>query len=199
MDFDVHPSSVDGEGDRTSRNFTYLARVVRNVKRLSSVYMKVRKKKEWGIDPKVQQLKAGFDSFLTELPPDLAVSFPPDGSSPWIQDPFTGNLLSYFYLTLILYHRPQLYSIDPTANPAQWKHHMVICYDSAKALCRLQEATVAAGGLGALQSMQRGYSFTVYAGLSCIVLHLVCWRRSTHWCLYCNSLSRLLLFRPIRT
>ncbi|VUC35822.1 unnamed protein product [Clonostachys rosea] len=173
VDFEVHHSAVDGEGDRTSRNFTYLARVVRNVKRLSSVYMKVRKKKEWGIDPRVQQLKAGFDSFLAELPPDLAVSFPPDGSHPWIQDPFIGNLLSYFYLTLILYHRPQLYSIDPTANPAQWKHHMVICYDSAKALCRLQEATLAAGGLDALQSMQRGYSFTVYAGLSCIVLHLV--------------------------
>jgi hypothetical protein len=50
---------------------------------------------------------------------------------------------------------------------------MLVCYDAAKSLCRLQEAIVANFGLTGLQCMQRGYSFTVYAGLSCIVLHLV--------------------------
>lgn len=175
VDFSI-PQLLPG-GDESeyhiSRNFTYFARVVRNVRRMSAVYMKIKKKKEWGIDPEMQQLNQGFESFLNELPPDLRVDFPTDGSPPWLPSPFLGNLLSYFYLTLILYHRPQLSSIDPTANPVQWKHHMMICYDSAKALCRLQEAIINVAGLEGLQSMQRGYSFTVYAGLSCILLHLV--------------------------
>lgn len=175
VDFDV-PRPIPG-GDESeyqiSRNFTYFARVVRNVRRMSVVYIKVRKKKEWGIDPEMQQLNQGFESFLGELPPDLSVNFPPDGSPPWLPSPFVGNLHSYFYLTLILYHRPQLSSIDPTTNHARWRQHMMICYDSAKALCRLQEGVINIAGLEGLQSMQRGFSFTVYAGLSCILLHLV--------------------------
>lgn len=175
MDFEVprHVPGMDEFEYQTSRNFTYFARVVRNVKRLSGVYMKVRKKKEWGADPEMAQLNAGYDSFLSQLPQDLTVSFPHDGSAPWLPTAFMGNLLSYFYLTLILYHRPILSSTDPTVNPTQWKQQMMICYDAAKALCRLQEAIINVSGLEGLQCMQRGYSFTVYAGLSCIVLHLV--------------------------
>lgn len=176
VDFSV-PHLVVGGDDaeyHTSRNFTYISRVVRNVRKMSSVYTRVKKKKEWGIDPEILQLNQGFDTFLAELPADLSVSFPPDGSAPWLPSPFLGNLLSYYYLTLILYHRPQLSFLDPGANPQQWKHHMMVCYDSAKALCRLQEAIINVGGLEGLHCMQRGYSFTVYAGLSCILLHLVC-------------------------
>ena len=175
VSFEV-PQLVPGADEteyHVSRNFTYFARVVRNIRKMSSVYMKVKKRKEWGIDPEMQQLNEGFDSFLVELPADLSVSFPPDGSPPWLPSAFIGNLLSYFYLTLILYHRPQLSFLDPGAQAQQWKHHMMVCYDSAKALCRLQEAIINVGGLEALQCMQRGYSFTVYAGLSCILLHLV--------------------------
>ncbi len=156
-----------------SRNFVYFARVVRNVRRLSSAYMKVKKRKEWGIEPEMQELIQGFESFLTELPPDLSVTFPADGSPPWIPSAFVGNLHSYYYLTLILYNRPQLQFIDLETNPVQWKHHMMICYNSAKKLCRLQEAVINVAGLEGLQNMQRGFSFTVYAGLSCICLHLV--------------------------
>lgn len=175
IDFSIPPpvAGADDSEYHTCRNFTYFARVVRNVRKMSSVYRKVKKKKEWGIDPEMQQLNQGFNNFLTELPADLSVSFPPDGSPPWLPSPFLGNLLSYYYLTLILYHRPQLSFLDPGANAQEWKHHMMICYDSAKALCRLQEAIINVGGLEGLQCMQRGYSFTVYAGLSCILLHLV--------------------------
>lgn len=175
VDFGV-PALLPGADEHeyhTSRNFVYLARVVRNVRKLGSTYMKIRKKKEWGIDPEMQQLNDGFANFLKELPADLAVNFPPDGSPPWIPSAYVGNVHSYFHLTLILFHRPQLSFFNPGTNPQQWKHHMLICYESAKALCRLQEAVINMSGLEGLQAMQRGYSFTVYAGLSCIILHLV--------------------------
>lgn len=180
VDFNVSPQ-LPGSDDSeycVSRHFTYFARVVRNVRKMSVAYTKLKKRKEWGIEPEMQELVQGFDSFLTELPPDLLIDFPPDGSAPWIPSTFVGNLHSYYYLTLILYNRPQLQFIDLAANPMQWKHHMTICYDAAKKLCRLQEAIINTSGLEGLQNMQRGFSFTVYAGLSCICLHLVS-RRST--------------------
>ena len=175
VDFDG-PRPIPGGDDseyQSSRNFTYFARVVRNVAKMSSVYARLRKKKDWGIDPEFQQLDRGFNTWMAELPPDLAISFPPDGSPPWIPSHFIGNMLSYYNLTLILLHRPQLSFLDPNSPDGQWKHHMMICYGAAKTLCRLQEATLNTFGLTGLQCMQRGYSFTVYAGLSCIVLHLV--------------------------
>lgn len=176
VEFDV-PQPMPGgdkEDELVSRNFVYFARVVRNVRRMSSVYTRVKKKKDWGIDPEMVQLNQGFASFLPELPADMAVTYPPDGSPPWLPSSFIGNLHSYFHLSVILYHRPQLSFLDPTTNATQWKHHMTKCYDSAKALCKLQEAIVNSSGLEGLMCMQRGYSFTVYCGLSCIVLHLVC-------------------------
>lgn len=140
---------------------------------MSKVYARLRKRKDWGIDPEFQQLSQSFNAWLTELPADLAITFPADGSPPWVPSHFLGNMHAYYYLTLILFHRPQLSFLDPNAPDGQWKRHMMICYNSAKALCRLQEATINAFGLTGLQCMQRGYSFVVYAGLSCIVIHLV--------------------------
>lgn len=195
------PRPINGGDDseyHVSRNFTYFARVVQNVAKLSNTYAKLRKKKkEWGIDPEVQQLNHDFNAFLTELPNDLSVTFPQDGSPPWLPTAYLGNLHSYYYLTLILCHRPQLSFLDPSGTDGSWKHHMIICYNSAKALCRLQEAILTQFGLTGLQCMQRGFSFTVYAGLSCIVLHLVstlspkaAWSKSN---LSCRSLS----YRPM--
>lgn len=168
------PQPGDDEGEyHVSRNFTYFARVVRNVRKMSRIYARLRKKKDWGLDPKFQQLNQDVHSYLGELPADLAVTFPADGSPPWLPSHVIGNTSSYYYLTLILLHRPQLSFLDPAGDDGSWKHHMLVCYDAAKSLCRLQEAIVANFGLTGLQCMQRGYSFTVYAGLSCIVLHLV--------------------------
>lgn len=140
---------------------------------MSNVYARIRRKKDWGMDPEFQQLSQNISSFLTELPADMTISFPPDNSAPLLPSSFLGNLHSYYYLTLILYHRPVLSFLDPSANESRWKHHMLICYNSARALCRLQEGILQSYGLTGMQSMQRGFSFTVYAGLSCIVLHLV--------------------------
>ncbi|KAM4067271.1 fungal specific transcription factor [Hirsutella rhossiliensis] len=175
VDFSI-PLQVEGGDDGeylVSRNFTYFARLVRNIGRMSKVYAKIGRKREWGMDPEFQQLSQSISSFLSELPADMAITFPPGSSPPWIPSSFLGNLHSYYYLTLILYHRPVLSFLDPAANESQWKHHMSICYDAAKSLCRLQESIVQTFSLTGLQAMQRGFSFTVYAGLSCIVLHLV--------------------------
>jgi hypothetical protein len=140
---------------------------------MSKVYTRLRRRKDWGVDPEFQQLGQSFNTWLAELPPDLAVSFPPDGSPPWIPSHFIGNMHGYYYLALILFHRPILSFLDPNSADGQWKRHMMICYSSAKALCRLQEATLNTFGLTGLQCMQRGFSFSLYAGLSCIVIHLV--------------------------
>jgi hypothetical protein len=63
-----------------TRNFTYFAKVVRNVRRMNNVYSRIKKKKEWGIDPDFVQLNPSFESWMNDLPGDLQITFPPDGS-----------------------------------------------------------------------------------------------------------------------
>jgi hypothetical protein len=175
VDFEI-PKRAPGEDEteyNVSRSFTYFVRIVRNVRTMSKTYSRLRKRKDWGIDPEFQQLDEVISEYITELPSDMIITFPPDNSPPWLTSAFVGNLQCYHYLTLILYHRPQLSFIDPNTNPVDWKKHMLISYDAAKTICRLQEAVVNQYGLTGLQSMQRGFSFTMYAGLSCVVIHLV--------------------------
>lgn len=158
---------------QVARNFTYLARIVRNIARMNRVYSRIHKHKDWGCDPDFVQINPEATAWLNDLPADLAVNENPDGSPPWLSSAFIGNLHSYYHLSVILLHRPQLTHLEPTAMDGQWKHHMMLCYNSAKTLCRLQEAVLQNYGLGALQCMQRGINFTIYCILSCIVLHLV--------------------------
>ncbi|KAI0173590.1 hypothetical protein GGR52DRAFT_572097 [Hypoxylon sp. FL1284] len=183
-DLSVEPDSVDFGVPRpvpgcdeteyqASRNFAYLARVARNLNRVNVVYSKIKKKKDWGIDPELVQLNPAITSWLAELPADLRITFSMDGSPPWLPSHFIGNMHSYYYLSVIILHRPQLSFLEPMGADGQWKSHMLLCYGSAKALCRLQESMLQSFGLSGLQCMQRGISFTIYAILSCMVLHLV--------------------------
>ncbi|KAL8417818.1 hypothetical protein RB594_001446 [Gaeumannomyces avenae] len=168
-------AGIDESEYHVSRNLAYLTRVVANVARMNRTYARVRRKnpREWGLDTEFVRLTPLLHAWLNELPSDLAVNFPPDGSSPWLASPFIGNLHSYHYLSVIMLHRPQLQCLDPTTGDGQWKHHMLVCHNSAKFLCRLEEAVLRSFGLGGLQCMQRGINFTIYAILTCIVLHLV--------------------------
>lgn len=138
-----------------------------------SVYARLKKSKEWGIDPAFVQISPTIDSWLSELPPDLGVNYPADGSPPWLPSAYVGNMHSYYYLSIILFNRPQLAFLSPGAAGGQWKHHMLVSYNAAKMLCRLQEAVMGTFGLNGLLCMQRGINFTIYAVLACIVLHLV--------------------------
>lgn len=175
VDFSVprpYPGSESGE-DLVSRNFTYFARVVRNVSKMNRVYGRIRKMKDWGIDPEFVQLNPLLNAWLGDLPVDLQVSYPADGSPPWLHSSFLGNLHSYHYLSVILLHKPQLSFLNPMGADGQWKHHMLLCCSAAKFLCRLQESILQTYGLTGLQSMQRGINFTIYCALTSIGLYLV--------------------------
>ena len=176
LDWRIQQRQMQGIDDieySISRNWIYFAKVVLNIRKMNDVYARVKKKKEWGIDPEMENLSPNFDAWIKELPQDLQISFPADGSPPWLPTHFIGNLHSYYYLSIIMYNRPQLAFKDSTAVDGAWKHHMMICYSSAKLLCRLQEAILQAFGLTGLLCMQRGINFTIYCVLTCTVLHLV--------------------------
>ncbi|KAI8624232.1 fungal-specific transcription factor domain-containing protein [Xylariaceae sp. FL1651] len=175
LDFSVPQPmpGVEDEEQHISRNFIYLMRVVRLIHKMNTTYLKIKKKKDWGLDPEFVQLNPQLRAWLNELPADMTVTFPTDGSSPWLPSHFIGNVHSYYHLATILLHRPQLTFMEPMGIDGQWKSHMLTSYASAKALCRLQESMLQSFGLSGLQCMQRGISFTIYAVLSCIVLHLV--------------------------
>ncbi|KAF3764375.1 hypothetical protein M406DRAFT_107309 [Cryphonectria parasitica EP155] len=158
---------------QVTRNFTYMVRLVRNIARMNRVYSRIHKHKDWTGDPELASLNPEVTAWMTDLPNDLAVNYPPDGSPPWLPSAFLGNMHSYYYLSVILLHRPQLQQFNPSSMDGQWKHHMLLCYNAAKNLCRLQEAILQSYGLNGLQCMQRGLHFTLYCILSCIVLHLV--------------------------
>ncbi|CAL3972673.1 unnamed protein product [Diplocarpon coronariae] len=170
------PRGVVGNDEaeyHVTRNFAYFAKIALNVRRMNNVYARIKKKKEWGIDPDFVKLNPSFESWMNDLPSDLQVNFPPDETPPWIPCHFIGNLHSYYYLSIIMLHRPQLTFMEPTSLDGGWKHHMMICYSSAKLLCRLQEALLQYFGMTGLLCMQRGINFTIYCILTCTVLHLV--------------------------
>ncbi len=175
LDFNIPQPmpGVEEDEHQISRDFIFFVRIVRMIHKMNSTYLKVKKKKDWGLDPEFVQLNPQLRSWLTELPPHMVVTFPRDGSPPWLSSHFIGNIHSYYHLATILLHRPQLTFLEPMSLDGQWKPHMMISYASAKALCRLQESMLQSFGLSGLQCMQRGISFTIYGILSCIVLHLV--------------------------
>ncbi|KAI0021167.1 hypothetical protein F4780DRAFT_770386 [Xylariomycetidae sp. FL0641] len=156
-----------------TRNFTLFARVVGLVHRMNKVYSRIKKKKDWALDPDFVVINPQLSAWPNELPPDVCLSFPPDGSPPWLPSHFIGNLHSYYHLAVMMLHRPQLNFLEPMAADGQWKSHMMLSYSSAKALCRIQESMLQSFGLSGLQCMQRGISFTIYSILTCVVLHLV--------------------------
>jgi hypothetical protein len=169
-----HPVPGADESEyHTTRNFTYFTKLVRNVRRMNNIYARIKKKKEWGIDPDFVQLNPSFEAWMSDLPNDLQITFPPDGSLPWLPSHFIGNLHSYYYLGIIMLHRPQLTFMEPTGVDGGWKHHMMICYSSAKLLCRLQESILQSFGMPGLLCMQRGINYSIYCILTCTVLHLV--------------------------
>ncbi|KAI9880132.1 MAG: hypothetical protein M1830_005161 [Pleopsidium flavum] len=175
VDFRIQPPSagLDESDLEVSRQFTYLVRCVRNVRIMNDVYGRVRKKKNWGADPEFVRLNPAFTDWLSELPRDLGLDYPLDGSPPWLLTHFIGNLHTYYHLSIIMLHRPQLMFSGSFSADGGWKQHMLLCYSSAKHLCRLQEAVLQDFGLPGLLCMQRGISFTIYAVLTCAMLHLV--------------------------
>ncbi|KAL9003934.1 MAG: hypothetical protein Q9188_003228 [Gyalolechia gomerana] len=184
FDMGVEPTTVDFELQRPrpgietsdyqiSRQFLYLVRNVRNVRHLHDTYGKVKKQKDWASDPKFTSLNPEAISWADNLPKDLQVDYPEGDAPPWLPNHFVGNMHSYYHLNVIMVHRPQLMSSSSFAAGGSWKKHMEVCYDSAKKICRLQEAVFHTFGLNGLLCMQRGINFVIYSVLTCTMIHLV--------------------------
>lgn len=168
-----HMPGVEETEMQVSRNFVYFVRIVSFISRMNRIYARIKRSRDWGANPEFTKLNPLLHAWPSELPPDMTLSYPSDSSPPWLPSCFVGNVHSYYYLSVLLLHRPQLQVLDPSSPDGRWKHHMMVCYSSAKLLCRLEEAILQAYGLDGLRNMQRGVNFTIYAILTCTVVHLV--------------------------
>ena len=148
------PVGGDDEEYRVSRNFVYLVKVIRNVRSVMDVYRRIKKDKDWNTNPQLTQLNPIFPRWLEELPADMQIHYPPDGSAPFLQNHLVGNVHCYHHLSILILHRPQLTASN--FQDGSWKQHMSICYRSAKALCRIQDAIYQTYGIDGFLFMQRG-------------------------------------------
>ncbi|KAL8779398.1 MAG: hypothetical protein Q9213_006966 [Squamulea squamosa] len=164
---------IDASDYQISRQFQYLVRNVRNVRHLHDTYGKLKRQKDWASDPKFTSLNPEAISWADDLPKDLQVEYPEGDAPPSLSNHFVGNMHCYYHLNVIMVHRPQLMSSRSFAAGGSWRKHMEVCYDSAKKMCRLQEAVFRTFGLSGLLCMQRGINFVIYSVLTCTMIHLV--------------------------
>ncbi|KAG8527142.1 uncharacterized protein KY384_008571 [Bacidia gigantensis] len=184
-DMGIDPESVDLEVMRpepgvdhsdyiVSRQFTWLLKQVFYVRRLHDLKGKTKGAdvSNWIQDPKFISTGADLMGWLKSLPRDLQVDFPLDDEAPYLTSHFIGNMHSYYHLTSVMLHRPQLAQAGSYAN-GSWKRHMAVCYDSSKKMCKLQESILRNFGINGLLCMQRGINFVIYTVLTCTMIHLV--------------------------
>jgi hypothetical protein len=167
----VTPPGGDDQEYEISRNYTYLVRALKNVRSMNDTYRELKRNKDWISDPRIAAHNPLFTKWLEEIPSDMQIHFPPDGSAPWIPSHFAGNVHCYYHLSILILHRPQL--MASFGNDSNWKQLMTTCYESAKALCRIQEAILQQYGINGFLVMQRGVNFAIYAVLTCTLIHLV--------------------------
>lgn len=183
-DFGVAEDTVDYEMPRpspaldaaefqVSRQFAQFIRIIRNIQQTTLMHVKLKKKSnDWAVDPSFVAHNKDYPAWLRELPDDMQIIYPQDGSAPWIPSHFVANMHTYHHLGVIMHLRPQLHAVSDSYDGI-WKQQMVSVYTAAKNMCKLQEAVLKTYGLPGLLCMQRGISFTVYAVLTCTMLHLV--------------------------
>ncbi|KAF2707536.1 hypothetical protein K504DRAFT_383460 [Pleomassaria siparia CBS 279.74] len=156
-----------------SRQHTQYIRIVKNIQQTTLMYGNLKKKStDWALDPNFVAHNANYPAWLRQLPEDMQIVYPPDGSAPWIPSHYVANMHCYHYLGVIMHLRPQLHAVSDSYDSI-WKDHMISCYSAAKNMCKLQEAVLKTYGLPGLLCMQRGISFTIYSVLTCTMLHLV--------------------------
>ena len=183
-DYGVDPTSVDVSEDppcsdlddyekAVSRQFAYFVRNVRNIRLISDAYIKLKKREGWALDKEFVAHNVAFQKWPDGLPSDFQLYLSPTGQVPDVPSHFLGNMHSHYHLGIVMLRRPQLKASENFGADSQWRHHMSVCYNSAKILCRLQEGILANFDLTGLLVMQRGINFTIYAILTCVMLHLV--------------------------
>ncbi|KAL6168458.1 hypothetical protein ACJQWK_06099 [Exserohilum turcicum] len=175
VDFEM-PRPIAGQDPselQIARQFVQYLRIVKNVSHSAMMYGKLRKKtSDWALDPAFVAHNTDFSLWLRDLPEDMQIVYPQDGSAPWIPSHQIANMHSYHCLAIIMHFRPQLHAVSDSYD-AIWKQHMLTCYSAAKNLCKLQEAILKTYGMPGLLCMMRGISFHIYAVLTCTMLHLV--------------------------
>jgi hypothetical protein len=183
-DFSVEPDTVDCDTPRPipgqdatefqiARQFVQYTRVCKNVYQSAVLFGKLKKKTtDWALDPTFVGHNADFSLWLREVPEDMHIVYPQDGSAPWIPSHMIANMHCYHFLSIVMHFRPQLHAASDNYDGI-WKQHMLTCYSAAKTLCKLQEAILKTYGMPGLLCMLRGISFHIYAVLTCTMLHLV--------------------------
>lgn len=168
-------SDIDEYESKISHQFSLFTKNALNIRYCAEGYVKVKRKKDWALDPIFDKLQEDFHQWPQELSHELQINFPPDGALPQLPSHFIGNMHSHYQLGIIMLHRPQLVALAKQSmfNDDQWRQNMSMCYEAAKRLCRIQEALVQEYDMLGLLCMQRGMSYTIYAILTCIMLHLV--------------------------
>lgn len=157
-----------------SRQYSYFVKNAYHIRVVTETYHKIKRQKDWAVNPRFTENNPLFGDWYQSLPQDLQVTYPEDGSPPWLPSHFVGNMHTHYHLAIVMLHRPQLMvSSKSFKADGGWKTHMSLCWSSAKCLCRLQEAIISRFGLQGLRFMQRGINFTVYSILTCTMLHLV--------------------------
>ncbi|KAK5088504.1 hypothetical protein LTR05_002724 [Lithohypha guttulata] len=174
----VSPSPPNADIDEyeraISRQCGYWMRNVRNIKGVTHAYYELkRKNKDWATDPKFVAYNEDFTKWPNEVPQDLTITIPPDGSLPKLPSHFLANMHCHYQLGIVMLYKPQLSASKDFANDEKWKHFMFACYTAAKRVCILQEAILQQFDILGLSSMQRGLSFPIYAILTCVMVHLV--------------------------
>ncbi|KAH0608934.1 uncharacterized protein H6S33_001162 [Morchella sextelata] len=157
------------------RNFIYFVWLIKNIRRMNDVHAKLKATPNWRNDPQFLDSGPSLDTWAYELPPNLHVVVVTDLShpGPQIDSHFTGNLQIYYHLARIMLHRPALAFGKTFSLGGEWKTHMMICTNAAKSMLRLEETVFEQYGMLGLQCMLRGVNFTIYALLTCAMIHLI--------------------------
>jgi len=167
-------SDIDDYEKTVSRQFAYWVRNVRNIRGMTETYHKLkRKNKDWASDPKFVAYNEDFRKWPGDVPKDLRVPIPSDGTLPDLPSHYLANMHCHYQLGIVMLYKPQL-NASKDFTTEKLKQIMSLCYNSAKQVCIYQEATLEKYDVLGLACMQRGLSFPIYAILSCVMIHLVC-------------------------
>ncbi|RMZ76124.1 hypothetical protein DV738_g5137, partial [Chaetothyriales sp. CBS 135597] len=166
-------SDMDEFEAAVSRQFAYFIRNARNIRLITDVAGKVKREKSAALGEELMAYNAMFLQWPKELPPDLRIAIPADGSKLVVPSHFVGNMHTQYHLGIVMLRRPQFTAAKEFGKDSEWRKHMTVCYASAKMLCRLQEAVLSQFDLTGLMCMQRGINFTIYTILTCVMIHLI--------------------------
>ena len=173
-------AGIDHTECQISRQFTQMVRAAKNVRGTSALVGRLRKvRDDFANDYHFIAHNAVYPRWLRELPDDMQIVYPADDAPPLIPSHYVANMHSYHHLSVIMHLRPQMHVLTDSFDDVR-KAHMLTCYAAAKDMCKLQEAVLHTFGLPGLPCMLRGINFTIYAVLTCTMLHLVrCWPPSS--------------------